>query len=417
LETLAPEPRFALKLNLEPFSPRKLMAALGREFPLHTADPAALGRVSLKADLTGTARAVSVSDGVLALDDTTARFSLQGKEFDKPHLVFDFALDTIDADRYLPAKNTAEAAGAGSPGAAPDAAAPRSDNNHLRRPVLDGLLRIGTLKMHGARIQDLSVKVGAEGGRYRFDPLSLNLYGGSMGGSAVLDVRGKEPRTGLDLKMERIQAGPLLVDVMRKDVLEGSLNADVALSLAGDAPDRIKASLNGKGRLQFNDGAIKGIDLAGMARNVQAAFGLAERPAQRPRTDFSELKVPFTLSNGLFQTPETVLASPFLRLTAAGTADLVREQLDFRVEPKLVATIKGQGDTAERAGLTVPILVSGTFSNPIFRPDLEGMARQRLQEALTDPSKLKETLQGDRQSIETLKEQGRQLLKGFGLGN
>jgi AsmA protein len=87
------------------------------------------------------------------------------------------------------------------------------------------------------------------------------------------------------------------------------------------------------------------------------------------------------------------------------------------VEPKVVATIKGQGDTAERSGLMVPILVSGTFARPTFRPDLEGMARRRLQEAISDPAKLKETLQRDRQSLEDLKEQGRELLKGLGIGN
>ncbi|MEE4607689.1 MAG: AsmA-like C-terminal region-containing protein, partial [Desulfobacteraceae bacterium] len=232
-----------------------------------------------------------------------------------------------------------------------------------------------------------------------------------------LDVQGDPPRTSVDLKIDNVQAGPLLVDFAQKDVLTGTLNAVAALSMAGDTPARIKPTLNGKGSLKFSDGVIKGIDLAGMARNVRAAFGVADKPEQRPSTDFSALDVPFTLANGRFQTPDATLTSPFLRLKAAGSAHLVQETLDFRVEPKVVATIKEQGDTAQRSGLMVPILVSGTFAKPTFRPDLEGLARQRLQEAISDPTKLKDTLQQDKQSLETLKEQGRGLLKGLGIGN
>jgi AsmA protein len=413
LENLTTDPRFDLKLDLASFSPRKLLAALGQAFPVQTADPGVLSKVALQAGVQGTARAVSVSGGVLTLDDATAHFSLQAKDFDKPALAFDIKLDRIDADRYLPAPAQAPPAAGGGEAAA----AKKTDYAPLRKPVIDGALHIGELKIRGGTIRDIAVKVSGRQGRYAFDPVSAALYGGALAGGGVLDVRGDEPRTRLDLKISNAQAGPLLVDFARKDVLEGTLNATATLSMAGDTPERIKPTLDGKGRLNFSDGAIKGIDLAGMARNVQAAFGVAGKPEERSYTDFSELNVPFTLAGGRFQTPDASLASPFLRLRAAGSADLVREALDFRVEPKVVATIKGQGDTAERSGLMVPILVSGTFARPTFRPDLEGMARRRLQEAISDPAKLKETLQRDRQSLEDLKEQGRELLKGLGIGN
>jgi len=414
LENLTTDPRFDLKLDLATFSPRKLLADLGQTFPVQTADPGVLSRVALLAEVQGTARAVSVSDGVLTLDDSTLRFSLQAKEFERPALAFEVKLDVIDADRYLPAPAKAQPAAAGG---GQGGGAKKTDYAPLRKPVIDGALHVGELKIQGGVMRDISVKVSGRKGRYRFKPFSAALYGGSLAGSGVVDVQGSAPRTRLDLKIDNVQAGPLLVDFAQKDVLTGTLNAVAALSMAGDTPARIKPTLNGKGSLKFSDGAIKGVDLAGMARNVQAAFGLAEKPEERPSTDFSALNVPFTLTNGRFQTPGASLVSPFLRLRAAGSADLVRETLDFRVEPKVVATIKGQGDTAQRSGLMVPILVSGTFARPTFRPDLEGMARQRLKEAISDPAKLKETLQQDKQSLETLKEQGRGLLKGLGIGN
>lgn len=412
LQDLTTDPRVDLRVDLAPFSPRQLAADLGQAFPLQTADPGVLARLSLQAGVQGTAKTVSVSEGVLTLDDTTAHFSLQAKEFDKPAVAFDVKLDRIDADRYLPAPAPSQPAAVGGP-----AAAKKTDYAPLRRPVIDGALHIGELKIQGGTIRDVAVKVSGQQGRYSFKPFSAALYGGSVAGGGMLDVQGDEPRTSLDLDIKNVQAGPLLVDFAKKDVLTGTLNATAVLGMAGDTPARIKPSLNGKGNLNFSDGAVKGIDLAGMARNVQAAFGLAEQTRQRPSTDFSELNVPFTLTSGRFQTPEATLNSPFLRLRASGSAHLVQETLDFRVEPKLVATIKGQGDTAQRSGLMVPILVSGTFARPVFRPDLEGLARQRIQEAISDPAKLKEALQQDKPSLDTLKEQGRGLLKGLGIGN
>jgi AsmA protein len=212
----------------------------------------------------------------------------------------------------------------------------------------------------------------------------------------------------MSLKVAGVQVGPLMRDVLEKDILEGVTNAQLNLAMAGDDPDQIKQTLNGDGQLRFNDGAIVGIDLAGMVRNVKAAFGLAQRPSERPRTDFSELSAPFTITNGLVNTPQTSLKSPLIRVIAAGNANLVTEALDFRVEPKVVGTIKGQGDTEARSGLMVPVIVSGTFSNPKFAPDLAGVAKKQLQDALQGTEKPEDLLDKDK-----LEETGKQLLKGI----
>jgi AsmA protein len=211
----------------------------------------------------------------------------------------------------------------------------------------------------------------------------MKLYQGSASGKTVVNVKGDSPVTDVQLAVDQVQANPLLKDLANKDFLEGMLKAQIALSMTGDDPARIKQTLNGKGNLNFNDGAIVGVDLAGMVRNVKATLGGEIKSGPKPRTDFSELAVPFTIQNGIFRTTESSLKSPLMRLLAAGNADLVKEILDFRVEPKLVSTIKGQGDSEDRSGLTVPVLVSGTFSNPVFRPDVENIARDQLKKALS----------------------------------
>jgi AsmA protein len=151
-----------------------------------------------------------------------------------------------------------------------------------------------------------------------------------------------------------------------------------------------------------------------MARNVKSAFGMGTQGGPRPRTDFTELAIPFTIKNGVANTPGSSLKSPFIRIIAAGTADLVKETLDFRVEPKAVASIKGQGDAAQRSGLMVPVLVSGTFTSPKFRPDLSAAAKQKIEKQVFESKEAQKLLEKD--EIKPFKEDAKKVLKGI-LGN
>ena len=108
--------------------------------------------------------------------------------------------------------------------------------------------------------------------------------------------------------------------------------------------------------------------------------------------------------------------SPLLRVTAKGNAHLVKEDLDFRVKPKFVGTLKGQGDASQRSGITVHILVSGTFSEPKFRPDLEGMLKQDLGKQL-QPSELLKGQGDSKDPVKGIEEKAKGLLKGLPFGN
>ena len=388
----ANKPQFDLALQVSPFSPRKLMEALGQTFPVVTADPKALTRVALKTRLEGDQNKVTISDGALDLDESKLKFVVKAREFSKPNVMFDLNLDKIDLDRYLPPPGEKKGAEEKTAAKAP-AVKKKIDYTPLRKLVLDGTIRVGNLKANQAKIQDVYVKVVGKNGHFRLDPLNLKLYQGEVSAKGALDVRGDTPKNNLDLNAKGIQVGPLLKDVMKKDFLEGTFKAKVSVSMQGDNPDRIKRTLNGRGDLVFTDGAIVGIDLAGMVRNIKAKFGMGKAGGPKPRTDFSELHSPFTITNGVVNTPNTSMSSPLLRVQAKGNADLVKETLDFRVEPKAVFTLKGQEDTKERSGIMVPVLVTGTFASPKFRPDLKGMLKG-LTEGISKPADLKKLLPG-----------------------
>ncbi|MBW2674134.1 MAG: AsmA family protein, partial [Deltaproteobacteria bacterium] len=390
------QPAFELAVELAPFSPRKLMDVLGQEFPVATSDPTALTKMGLKATVKGNPTSVSLTNGIMELDQSRIAFSARAKDFARPDVILRMSIDRIDADRYLPPAAPKEPARdkdasptlaaskepAGNKSVSPPPPARETkkiDYGPLRKLVVDAELRAGEIKVMGARVQDVLMKVKGKDGVFTVNPLELKAYQGSINARAGLDVRADRPKTGVNINMDGIMTRLLLNDVMKKDFLEGTMRADITLTMEGDDPDTIKKTLNGEGTLHFTDGAIVGIDLPGMARNVRAAFG-GEKPAEKPRTDFSELVAPFTIRNGVVTTPGTRLASPLLRVTATGSADLVNKTLDMRVEPKVVATLKGQQDTKDRFGLMIPVLVTGTFSSPRFAPDLKGLLETKIRD-------------------------------------
>ncbi len=425
--------KFDIALDIAPFSPKKLMSALGQEFPVKTTDPGVLEKVALSLKVKGDPANIAISDGLLTLDDSQLQFLAAVKEMTKPDVHFNLKLNSINLDRYLPPpsdKKPEEVVGVEKPkGAGGGEAGPEEkkkiDYDPLRKLVLEGEVHVGELIAHGAKIQDFEMKIVGRDGVFTLDPFKLNLYEGSVSTVGTLNVQGDVPKTSVNLQTKGVQVGPLLRDSVKQDVLEGGVAATVALTLEGDEPEMIKRTLNGKGDLLFEDGAVVGIDIAGMVRNVKSSFAGGEKSTEKPRTDFAELHVPFTLTNGLFNTPAANLSSPLLRVSVAGDADLVKETLDFRVKPKVVGTLKGQGDAEKRSGVMVPVIVEGTFQKPEFRADMEGLIgdvapkKEELLEVLTNPDseKSKDTKSSMKEKGKSIEEQGKSLLKGFGFGN
>jgi len=400
------QPRFTMALEVEPFSPRTLAKAAGSDLTKKVRDPQALQEMSLKTNLSGTSRAVSLNEGVLKLDDSTLIFDLKASEFDRPVVSFDLKLDQIDMDRYMPPE--AEAEGTGVAGETAEETE-EADYTRLRKLVMDGMLDIQRLKIRGANLSDVKLKMNAKNGVIRVDPFSMKLYEGGLGGTLSLDVRKDTPRVQTAHRLEKVQAGPLLKDLGYTDRLEGLMNFTGDFALTGTKPEEVKKTLNGSGRFAFTDGAIVGFDIAQMVRNVGAVLGLSEK--QKQRTEFSELKGNFTITNGLIDNPMTFLGSPLLRIEGKGKIDLPNETINYRVEPKVVGTLQGQGDSGSRSDLLVPIVISGTFADPKFRPDLSGLAKSgALKE---EAKKLLEDLKTEDSDKAALVEGAEELLKSL----
>ncbi|MDH3567529.1 MAG: AsmA family protein, partial [Desulfobacteraceae bacterium] len=305
----AVRPKFDLDVQVSPFSPRKLLGAMGKSFPVATSDPKALNLMALKAGIKGDAGRVSVSNGVMDLDASKLNISMEAGNFSKPWVTFKCDLDKIDLDRYLPPPSP-EKKVEKQPKTATAQVNKKTDYSLLRSLSVDGTAKIGYLKIKNAKIENVHLKLMGKNGVFNLLPITMELYQGDLSGQGRFSVEKDVPGTNVQLTLKGMQAGPLFRDVLKKDFLEGNLKANIDLTMTGDDAEQIKKTLNGNGDLLFKDGAIKGIDLVGMVNNVKAAFGLAEKSGETLRTDFSELNVPFTVKQGRANTANSTLLSP-----------------------------------------------------------------------------------------------------------
>jgi AsmA protein len=248
--------------------------------------------------------------------------------------------------------------------------------------VFDGVAKVsvGELSVQKIRVAPGELEANLAGGLLSLVLSRADLYGGPIQAKLVVDAGSSTPRHAASIDFAKVNARQLLADAASFEYLEGSLRAKADVQATGASPQAIVSSLSGTADLTLEDGAIRDIDVSAMVRALmsQALHGWQDKGQERAKekTELTMLSAKFRLNNGQATTDDVRLAGPLVRMTGKGTADVAAQTLDFRVDPKLVLTLQGQGATGatgDPAGLGVPVAIRGTWSNPEIYPEIAGI--------------------------------------------
>ena len=201
-----------------------------------------------------------------------------------------------------------------------------------------------------------------------FDLRQIAAYEGSIAGQFVVNGRGGLS-VGGDLRFDSIAMQPLLRDLGGYERLIGTGDLSLKFLGVGTTVDQIMRSLSGSGRLALGKGELRGLDIAGMLRNLDPNF-----VGEGQRTIFDSLSASFGMDGGVLSNDDLALKAPYVTATGSGTVNLGARSLDYRLRPTALAAADGSG------GIMVPLLISGPWADPRFRLDLESLARERLEE-------------------------------------
>jgi AsmA protein len=193
---------------------------------------------------------------------------------------------------------------------------------------------------------------------------------------------------------------------------EGTMNLNMKASgtVKSLSSNEIMRALNGTADLNFNNVKYSG---ANMSHELSTIAGFlnpnAGSQSSAGVTNISKMTGNILVKSGIAQTNNLNAALDIGNVGAVGTANLVDQTLNMRVTAVLsqAASQKAGGSSVggfmqtalanNQGELVVPAIVTGTFSNPKFAPDVQQIAQMKLKGLvpnLQNPGSLAGALQG-----------------------
>jgi len=307
-----------------------------------------------------------------------------------PNIVAKLEVGDVDLDHWLPQPaskdDTPTTRDESHAGGEPDLTAMKSVN-------LAASVTVKSVKVAKMSTENWVMKLNMKQGVATMSQLSADLYSGTLNASATLDGRRKVARYQFDKQLKGVNIHTLLMDAADIDLLDGTANFKVAGKGASLLPNNMKKNLVADGQFSITDGALHGVNIPQMIRDAKAKLSgdFSASDAVEKKTDFTHLTGRFNVAQGVVNNNTLDMASPLIRLSGAGTANMINEALNYKLVVSVVGSLKGQGGDKRDAlyGIEVPLMIEGSVSDPQFSLDTQALLNSRFKE---ETNKLKDSL-------------------------
>ncbi|MBL4616857.1 MAG: AsmA family protein [Robiginitomaculum sp.] len=378
----AKEIRFSGDMDLNIPSLQKLMQVNGNQINFR---PDTFGTFAINGKVKGAMDILSFTSANLVFDQIigSGNFSaiFTGK---KPELIGDLQINTLDLNPYLP------------PVPPPGTKIESWSKQSLELGVLKAAnasfnLSVASLKARNIEFTTTNVTTKLVNGRLEAIISDSQLYGGTNTGVLVVNTRRNTPSFSFKSQIKDVSALPLLTAAAGIENIEGTGELQLDIKGVGKSIDAIMRSLSGNANMQVRDGAIRGVNLASVLRNAQSYLltgALSAEAGQTAKTDFSSLKGSFVISKGVARNTDMFMTGPLVRVNGQGQIDLGRQTIDYRMTPKAVASLKGQGGGNQLQGISVPFLVQGPWNDIKAGLDTAALQQAALNRAKREAGRL-----------------------------
>ncbi len=345
-----------------------------------------------------------LSDFIVQLDEINLTGDLSVQATDKTKVRFALQGNTWDLSPYMakPSEKAAEKTDGSAQQTAPPAEQ-EPDLSFLHDLDVKGTLAIAGIKADDLKIGEIKTNITISQGKAQIKPLSAQLYEGLLTLNAQLaDAKGSNSYQ-IDSQLKDIKIYPLLVDAAGIDLLSGTTAFNFSASGKGLTASKIKSGLVGEGDFTLLDGELYGINIPQELRALKAKLSGQPAPTEEDikKTDFASLTGQFNISKGIVNNNKLLMLSPVMRLDGAGLADILQESLNYKLSVTPLSKSDAETELQDLRGLTIPLLITGPFTQPKFALDTEGALKEQLKaKADAELQKQKQKLQEKKQQLE-----------------
>ena len=351
----------------------------------------------------GMSRPVGGLGGTLTIDGDRAEWndftvgigssSLEGKlsveRFLKPRVGFTLDSGRLDLNEIL---GTFAPPGSADNAPAPAPGTPQAHSPPHPAPEPSGLfdqvrangsLAVKAIRFQAFDLSDVRAALALEWGVASLKDLKARFYGGTLGGTAEVDLTRPVPRYKFGVRMDGVEVKPLVAayDASLGGLLRGTLAGNLDVVTSGLEMQPILASASGSGVFEMVRGSITSFSvLKQLAGLLELAGG---KGIGRDETAFDSLSAHLAIASGRASTDDLKLRASDLDLEGKGSVGLdatmklaVTARFSEEATRGMVAKTAPLAVLADRQGrLTIHFALEGSLASPSFRLDAAAQSR------------------------------------------
>lgn len=377
-------PQPVADIRVANFSLKELMQSLDIDPPL-TADPSALESVSFSAKARVGTNDIALGSMSLELDESMMTGEMSLPMTTNGSLGFDLEVDSITLDGYMaPADESVSSASDESS----DVEIPA---DLIRTLNVNGSFRIKQAFLTGMEFTNMELGVNGADGQVRLHPLTAQFYDGSYAGDVRIDASEDVPSVSANEQLIDVNLGSMMKAMYDVEDISGTINGQFVLQGTGQTLSAIQRDLDGSMAIELADGAWEGTDVWHQLRSARAMF--RQEPVPEPtlpaRTEFTTVSATGVVADGIFTNNDFDAELPFLQLSGAGIVDLGTSEVNYAMEVRVFDRPEFMsGATAEELAdfteTVVPLKITGTLDSLSVKPDIEGIFRAQVEEAIEE---------------------------------
>lgn len=272
------------------------------------------------------------------------------------------------------------------------------------KPALSGTVTAANLQASGKDlpqpVQIQSINLNLTPAQIQSNP--FNIVSGQTSANAQLTMRNyTAPSATVDatLKASNAQLPAILamakaygVTALDKITGQGTMNVDMRASGAVKSltAAEIERTLNGTASVNFNNVKYSGANMSSELSKIAGFLRPTSSQNASGITTISKMTGNINVRDGIAETKDLQATLDIGNVGLAGTANLATEALNMRATAVIAQNVSQQvgGNSiggfmktalANNQGeLVIPAIITGTFSNPHFQPDVQQLAQMRL---------------------------------------